>query len=216
MKNLSIRYQDLPIGSKNYYTLHQAFDDLPIHYLSEATWEAEYPNRPQVEFQIMYTAEALYIHYMVKEDFVKARYVRPNEAVWEDSCIEFFVSFDNRNTYYNIEMNPFGTGLIGYGTANKDVRNRLSSDTVKKINAYTEVKSINGKKEWNTVLEIPYVVFERESALSATSLKGKTLQANFYKCGDELPAPHFLSWNRVDFPTPNFHLPEFFGNITFD
>ncbi|MDE6269894.1 MAG: hypothetical protein K2M12_03440, partial [Muribaculaceae bacterium] len=45
---------------------------------------------------------------------------------------------------------------------------------------------------------------------------GKQLRANFYKCGDLLSTPHFLSWNRVDTPHPDFHRPEYFGAIKFD
>jgi hypothetical protein len=37
--------------------------------------------------------------------------------------------------------------------------------------------------------------------------------ANFYKCGDETPEPHFLSWNPIDLPKPNFHVPQFFGQL---
>ena len=47
------------------------------------------------------------------------------------------------------------------------------------------------------------------------SLKGKTLRANFYKCGDKLQQMHFLSWNPIDVPKPDFHRPDFFGEVTF-
>lgn len=37
--------------------------------------------------------------------------------------------------------------------------------------------------------------------------------ANFYKCGDDLPAPYYLSWNKIIAPKPDFHYPDFFwGN----
>ncbi|KAF5300265.1 hypothetical protein FQR65_LT19374 [Abscondita terminalis] len=74
----------------------------------------------------------------VREDYIKAQYIRPNEAVWEDSCVEFFVSFDQKVHYYNIEMNPLGTGLVGYGTADKDSRSRLTAEQIQQINTYTE------------------------------------------------------------------------------
>ena len=38
---------------------------------------------------------------------------------------------------------------------------------------------------------------------------------NFYKCADETMNPHFVSWSPIDLPEPNFHCPEFFGNIHF-
>jgi hypothetical protein len=47
-------------------------------------------------------------------------------------------------------------------------------------------------------------------------LKGKTCRANFYKCGDDLPEPHFLSWNNIIADKPDFHLPQYFGTLTFE
>ncbi|MBC7416687.1 MAG: hypothetical protein H7325_00845, partial [Pedobacter sp.] len=36
------------------------------------------------------------------------------------------------------------------------------------------------------------------------------------KCGDDLPKPHYLSWNPItNVAEPNFHLPEFFANAIF-
>jgi hypothetical protein len=43
----------------------------------------------------------------------------------------------------------------------------------------------------------------------------ETLRANFYKCGDGTSVPHYLSWNQVITETPDFHRPEFFGEISF-
>lgn len=41
-----------------------------------------------------------------------------------------------------------------------------------------------------------------------------TLRANFYKCADKTKRPHFLSWRPIDLPKPDFHCPQFFGEIT--
>ena len=48
------------------------------------------------------------------------------------------------------------------------------------------------------------------------SLDGRDMRANFYKCGDKLTTPHFLSWNKIDLPSPCFHCPPFFGQIHFE
>ncbi len=42
------------------------------------------------------------------------------------------------------------------------------------------------------------------------------LKANFYKCGDELQTPHFLSWNPIEIEKPDFHRPDFFGTLRFE
>ncbi|WP_369804276.1 carbohydrate-binding family 9-like protein [Chitinophaga sp. MD30] len=42
-------------------------------------------------------------------------------------------------------------------------------------------------------------------------------QGNFHKCGDEMPTPHFLTWNHVSTHThtPDFHRKEDFEEILF-
>ena len=42
-----------------------------------------------------------------------------------------------------------------------------------------------------------------------------SIRANFYKCADRTAHPHFLAWNRVDAPAPDFHRPDFFGELIF-
>jgi hypothetical protein len=42
---------------------------------------------------------------------------------------------------------------------------------------------------------------------------GMILRANFYKCGDNTAQPHYIAWNAVNHPTPNFHLPQYFGEL---
>ena len=61
---------------------------------------------------------------------------------------------------------------------------------------------------WTMYLEIPK---QAMGFADHESLAGQRVRANFYKCGDETPEPHFLSWNPIDTPKPDFHLPEFFG-----
>ena len=51
-----------------------------------------------------------------------------------------------------------------------------------------------GECAWEVALVIPYSAFFLHDI---TSLDGKTLRANFYKCGDKLQTPHFLSWNPI-------------------
>ena len=41
----------------------------------------------------------------------------------------------------------------------------------------------------------------------------KAVRGNFYKCGDKTAHPHFVSWNPVGTPSPDFHRPEFFGEL---
>ena len=43
----------------------------------------------------------------------------------------------------------------------------------------------------------------------------KSIKANFFKCADGTPHIHFLSWNPIGTPSPDFHRPAFFGELFF-
>ncbi len=67
--------------------------------------------------------------------------------------------------------------------------------------------------DWEVALIIPYAVFFKHQI---ESLDEKEIKANFYKCGDELQTPHFLSWNPIKIEKPDFHRPDFFGTLEFE
>ena len=46
-----------------------------------------------------------------------------------------------------------------------------------------------------------------------TDHKPEKLLGNFYKCGDATEMPHYLSWNPIQTERPDFHRPEFFGEL---
>ncbi|PRD55826.1 carbohydrate-binding family 9-like protein [Sphingobacterium gobiense] len=212
MSSLQIPYRDIALENFTYYALSQQMGTLPWQPIASVNWEG-FSYKPNVNFQMAHDSQRIFIHYSVQEEFVKAQYVHINEAVWEDSCVEFFVSFDKKVSYYNIEFNVLGTGLIGSGSRRKEERARLDPAITTKVRTATTVVNVDGKKKWNIILVIPTAVFVNDKI---GSLRGLTAHANFYKCGDGLPTPHFLSWSKIEHPTPNFHLPDFFGEIVFE
>src|SRR5690606_19542787 len=156
----------------------------------------------------------VYLVFYVEEKHLKAVYRETNQPVYKDSCVEFFVSFDGKN-YYNLEFNSLGTALIGYG-ASREAREYLPTDLIEKIQTRSIINPANSKEgervSWNLQIKIPLEVFYAEQSLK---LSGLTSHANFYKCGDDLPEPHYVSWNKIETPEPDFHRPEYFGEIRF-
>lgn len=193
----------------DFKVLENVFEKLSWDTIDQCPWESEFPYRPEVLFQMAHSDDYIYLHYKVSEEFVKAQYVCPNDNVWEDSCVEFFLSLDQKKTYYNFEFNVLATGLVGYGPAIKSERKRWSDTAVESIEACIQVVKKEGKKVWESYLLIP------KRSFGNSSFSGKTYHANFYKCGDGLPNPHFVAWNAIHHATPNFHLPEFFGELFF-
>lgn len=193
----------------DYAVLSNTFSSIEKQEIDNCPWASEFPYIPEVTFQIVHSADLIGIHYSVKEEFLRANAIRANENVWEDSCVEFFVSLDNKQTYFNFEFNVLGTGLIGYGSAVKEERNRLTAEEIETVSSITQVVKTNDSKTWEIFLTIPKALLTKED------LTGKTVHGNFYKCGDALPKPHFIAWNAIDNPSPNFHLPQFFGELNF-
>ncbi len=210
MKSLKVPFVD---NSVNFEELSTAFQPLGSDKIAEVCW-LEYPYLPNVNFEIAYTQKSILLKYNVQEKHFKAIYRKPNEPVYRDSCVEFFISFDKEH-YYNFEFNSLGTALVGYGTEDRASRQHLPFERVEKIKAkgiVTTNKEEGAGTEWILHVEIPFELFYMDSI---ESLKGVCATANFYKCGDDLPEPHFVSWNKIEAPTPNFHLPKYFGEIEF-
>jgi len=192
--------------------LSKVFEQLPIHFINQLSWN-DYPYKPQVFFKIAYSDDAILLSYEVEEKYLRINSFEANDPVYEDSCVEFFISFQD-GLYYNLEFNAIGVALVGYGPADKTKRDRISNTIIQKIKSFSTIKT-NTEGEgvrWKLSLYIPFEVFAENNIQTFNGLKAS---ANFYKCGDLLPEPHFISWQPIVNFEPNFHLPEFFGEIEF-
>jgi len=192
--------------------LNMLFENCTVNHINQISWK-EYFYKPEVTFKIAYSDQAIALMFDVNEKYLRINNFQTNDPVWEDSCVEFFISFQ-QPFYYNLEFNAFGVGLIGYGSDDRSLRTRLPNPIIEKIKSFSTIKSISDREDisWNLTLYIPLEVFKFETF---QSLKGLNCTANFYKCGDLLPEPHYLSWSLISSSEPNFHLAEFFGKIKF-
>jgi hypothetical protein len=131
-------------------------------------------------------------------------------SVWEDSCVEFFMQREDEKGYRNFECNVLGVLLA----RQHESREQGVSQTGKMPDIFrhgTVIHRYEGDtqvSDWTMYLEIPK---QAMGFADHETLAGQRIRANFYKCGDKTPEPHFLSWNPIDTPEPDFHLPRFFG-----
>ncbi len=180
-----------------------------------SNWSDDYPCKPEVEFRVAHTGDSILISWRCREDYVRA-VEDDNGHVWEDSCVEFFISFDE-NTYYNIECNARGAMLCGFGNGKSDrlpASGPLLSE-VRRKSSFGQDKFESKKvgESWTVSMIIPLALF---FAGAPDDLSGVCSTGNFYKCGDMLPEPHFLSWRPVKTAVPDFHRIEFFGKLKFE
>ncbi len=183
--------------------------------VTEVNWK-EFPYKPDVGFTLAYTNNELLLKYYITENWFKAEKTEINDPVYEDSCVEFFVSPDDTGVYYNMEFNALGTCLMGAGK-DRHSRERADKEIIKKIRNRSSVgknpvHERTGVFSWTITIAIPFEVFFHHEI---SELEGKKFRANFYKCGDKLSVPHYLSWNPVGTEKPDFHRPEYFGLLRF-
>jgi hypothetical protein len=153
------------------------------------------------------------LQYAVTEAHLQAAHGKTNEPVYQDSCVEFFISFDDGALYYNFEFNCIGTVLAGYGRSRTE-RSWLPEDVLQTIRCQSMIQRGGSKNnvQWELTVALPVQVF---CFHSFSSLRGINARANFYKCGDGLPVPHFVAWSNIESDKPDFHLPQFFGTLLF-
>ena len=174
-------------------------------------WAADYPYTPKVTAYLAHSKSHIALLFTVEESHTKAVEMESNGRVWEDSCVEFFVKNPTGKGYYNFELNAIGTLLAAFRTS-RESADHFSAEKIAQITRYTSFDhtptDIQFQNSWWAVELIPFSLL----GLSAAPTK---LAVNLYKCGDKLAQPHYLSWSPITLDKPNFHCPEFFGEITF-
>lgn len=187
-------------------------DSVHRNVLNQVPWP-QYNYLPCVHFAIAYGTDCIFLKYYINEKFIRAAHGAVNTAVYKDTCVEFFISFEDEKAYYNFEFNCIGAMLVGNGEtkANRALLPELLISQIK----YQSV--INNDQpgtdvHWELTVVIPFTLFCYHKLYA---LDGKKCRVNFYKCGDNLPTPHFITWSNITWPEPNFHLPEFFGTLQF-
>ena len=181
----------------------------------------EYSYKPFAEFRIMHSETEIYLQFHVREEGLRATFdYDAGSQPYKDDCVEFFMIPSDRDTsYFNLEMNCIGHGTFHYGP-NRNERHRCGDEIVSQIRRVSTLGSAafgtrTGEQEWTLTIAIPKRLYA-QADLNLTSFSGRTVRANFYKCGDDTAVPHFLSWNPIGFPRPNFHTPEWFGELYFE
>jgi len=146
---------------------------------------------------------------------LKAVYSTDQSPVHEDSCVEFFCRLPENDFYTNFEFNCIGTCSASKRRARKTEVVPFNVSEMQTIKRFPSIgtKSFNelqGIFEWELTVEIPFKLI----GIDPLNLPEK-LWANFYKCADATDSPHYVSWNPVKTEKPDFHQPEFFGELYF-
>ena len=174
--------------------------------------------RPAAEFSLAYGADALFLALRAWEQPAHLRaYARGlSRDVWHDSCLEsFLMPMPERDKrYVNLECNPKGAIYLGIGTGRDDNIFLENEDVSELPIAPFREDAPGGLVLWGVTARLPLALLRRFFP-GLHFAPGGRMRANFYKCGEKTPAPHYACWSFVNAPAPDFHRPECFGSLTF-
>ena len=228
---------------------HGATDDEPMSYqvvrapaaiTFDADWEGEFwgtvkplelkhfmgkrpAHFPEVLARLVYDDHALYVMFRVKDRYVRAVAQKHQDAVYLDSCVEFFFTPqpDSAHGYFNLEMNCGGTMLLHYQRAPGQDSKPLADAHLAQIDVKHSLPKIVDPEiteptEWTVAYRLPVELLGRYFPAEVQQpAPGVTWRANFYKCADDTSHPHWLTWSPVEFDRPDFHRPQSFGRLEF-
>ena len=179
-------------------------------------WPEQFPYAPVCGGSVALTEGAIAVSFHVRGLDLRAMNTEDNMFQFQDSCCEFFVMDPSGLKYYNFEVNCLGKILAASGDGRKDRVKRPSSE-MERIRRICQIKDevqpspfdLEGEIfTWDVALLIPLDLI----GIDPDNLP-EALKANFYKCGDMTSHPHYTSWSPIETPKPDFHRPEFFGEL---
>ena len=163
--------------------------------------------KPRVRLFLAHNGASLFVKFQIFEANPAAVYAEDDCPVYKDSAAEFFLKpFSDDSRYINIEINSKGAAVFGIGSG-KTARTPITS-------AYKSFLGISAelfKRYWTVSFAVPFGLLAEIYGRAVTA--ENIMRANFYKCGDETPYPHYGMLFEVDNSFPEFHLPEFFGEL---
>ena len=177
---------------------------------------------PEVMAKIAYDHEYIYLIWQVKDQYVRAVAQKHQDPVFQDSCVEFFFSPNQLldTDYYNLEMNCGGTMLFHHRLQEGDPAVKVSNEDIEQMKVAHSLprripEEISDEVTWTLEYAIPFEMLDKYDNLEVPQ-PGTIWRANLYKCADKTSHPHWLTWSPVDFPTPRFHMPQYFGKLLFE
>lgn len=190
------------------YTV-KTFPDAEAAKIDSVNWEG-YSYRPDCEARLsLRPGEGFELKLLCRESKPLARFTKFDDPVWTDSCLEFFANFApaNGDIFINLEMNSAGGWLMGVGP-HRD--GRTTPEAVKKYKFRPKAQVFADRWEVGSFLKLDML---KEIFGDFDPKPGYVFYGNFFKCGEATPMEHYLSWNPIKSPAPDFHRPECFGKF---
>lgn len=182
--------------------------------VDKVNWPDRFPEKPETTVEVSNDHESLWLKWHVKGAQLRAVTSEDQGPVWEDSCVEFFCQVPGEDHYCHFETNCIGAMVGARRKGRTEDVQPFSPDEMGRIErkctfpreAFEEK---DGLFEWEVELRIPLDLIFREKE----PVFPQVLRVNFYKCADKTKKPHYVSWQPIKTSKPDFHRPEFFGEL---
>jgi len=176
-------------------------------------WPHQFGYKPLTTVSIAHSKSSIFVLFQVHGNCLRAANTIDNQNVNEDSCVEFFVKQPDQDFYYNFEFNCIGICKAAKHFKTRDNFTYFTKDQLLKIGRWSSIgpkafNELNGMFSWELCVNIPFELLDVDSNMLPEKLMG-----NFYKCADATEQPHYVSWNPIPTVKPDFHRPEFFGEL---
>lgn len=181
-------------------------------------------HRPVVRAKLLHDEQNIYIVFDVQDQFVRVVAKGYQSAVCRDACVEFFVRPKPDKAYLNFETSG-GGAMLCYFIENHERTDggfkKFAKVTDQWLDQIKVLHTLPPRVEpeiaepthWSLAYAIPRTLIEAHVGPLGT-LAGQTWRANFFKCADDCSHPHWASWSPIEGKL-NFHVPQYFGQITF-
>lgn len=176
---------------------------------------------PRTLVKLRYDKQNIYGIFKVEDKFVQALVQEINGPVSTDSCVEFFFSPDVSSPleYFNLEINAAGVPLFHHVTSPRKEYEEVDPEAIKKIQIAHSLPGIvtpeiQEPTTWYIEFRLPIELLKQYRSITSPA-PGVIWKANFYKTGSRTSNPHYFTWNEVINHRPDFHLPNYFGNLIF-
>lgn len=174
--------------------------------------------KQQTQIKLAATNNTLFLQIIAQDKYSFAKQTELNHMlICEDSCVEFFFSPNGilGSSYVNLEVNCCGTLHLAYG-AGRENRKFITLEAASLINRTASITSPvkfeqEDDSQWLVEVALPFSVIEQ---LTGEQVNKEKWFANFYRCGGRTEQQYAV-WNAIDVPDPDYHRPEYFGELIF-
>ena len=162
--------------------------------------------------------EGFLVRLCCEEDNPLCTYTEPNSMVYKDSALEAFfqINPEKNKGYINLELNSAGVLRAQFGET-RDEREFFTEEQMKQCEiTYGKENAENsntGKPAWWVQILLPFAIIDDfyGKGSFAELTEGTPLCCNFFKLSETPEVEHYASYSAIEYPTPNFHMTEFFA-----